>query len=98
MKTRLMQAGLLGNGNDCTEINISIAWTALAKLGFPARYSGKSRDGSFEYLILHPVTGELLTSGKGATLESSICEAALNACQLLGRDESESDAYANTSH
>lgn len=83
MKMRLMQAGLWGNRDGASDIDISIAWTALSKLGLPGRYSGKSRDGSFEYVIIHPATGELLTSGKGATLESSICEAALNAQRLL---------------
>lgn len=79
MKTRLKKAGLLSVDDDA-EINITHAWSILSLLGLPARYGGKSPDGSYEYIIINPRTGGFLATGKGRTLEGSICEAALNAC------------------
>ena len=83
MKSRLQQAGLLRKKDDALEINISLAWSLLSRLGCPARYGGKSQDGSHEYIVVHPHTGDFLATGKGLTLESSMCEAALNAGSLI---------------
>jgi hypothetical protein len=62
-----------------SEINISTAWSMLSHLGYPARYGGKAQDGSYEYVIIHPKTGDFLAKGKGLTLECSMCDAARNA-------------------
>ncbi|NIP26239.1 MAG: hypothetical protein GWN14_13615 [candidate division Zixibacteria bacterium] len=78
MQSRLKQAGLW-NSNDDIEINISLAWELLSRIGLPGRYGGKAPDGSYEFIIIDPTTGAYLTTGKGQTLELSICEAALNA-------------------
>lgn len=83
MKSRLKQAGLLRTEDDGHEINISFAWSILSRLGCPARYSGKGQDGSYEYIIIDPRTGEFLATGKGVTIEKSMCEAALKAVQLV---------------
>lgn len=83
MKSRLEAAGLLDNRDNIVEISILTAWTVLARLGLPARYGGKTQDGSFEYLIINPATGNFLATGKGPTLEDSICEAALRASSRL---------------
>lgn len=83
MKSRLRKAGLLVIGDDLPDIDISVAWSTLSHLGCPARYGGKAQDGSYEYVILDPRSGALLTTGQGETLELSMCEAALNAAALL---------------
>ena len=79
MKSRLQKAGLLFTNNTDPEIDISDAWGILSRLGFPARYGGKAQDGSYEYVIIDPQTGGFLATGKGATIEKSMCQAALNA-------------------
>lgn len=79
MKLRLQQARLLKDEEIAPEINISLAWSILSRLGYPSRYSGRAQDGSYEYVIISPQTGDFLASGKGMTLETSMCEAALNA-------------------
>ena len=79
MKYRLQKAGLLFTDDADSEIDISVAWDTLSRLGYPARYGGKAQDGSYEYVIIDPQTGRFLATGKGATLEKSMCEAALNA-------------------
>jgi hypothetical protein len=83
MKSRLRKAGLIELQDDVTGIDISVAWSTLSHLGCPARYGGKAQDGSYEYVILDPRSGALLTTGQGETLELSMCEAALNAAALL---------------
>ena len=83
MKSRLQKAGLLFTNDADSEIDISVAWDTLARLGYPARYSGKAQDGSYEYAIIDPQTGSLLATGKGTTLEMSMCEAALNTVTQL---------------
>ena len=83
MKARLQEAGLLGDKKDISEIDIKVAWSVLSKLGYPARFCGRAQDGSYEYVILDPKTGNFLATGKGKTLEYSICEAALNATRQL---------------
>lgn len=83
MKTRLRQAGLLRSADDVPVIDISVAWSTLSRLGYPARYGGKAQDGSYEYVIVDPRSGTLLATGKGETLEMSMCEAALNATALI---------------
>ena len=85
MKSRLQKAGLLLTDDDDNEINISVAWGTLSRLGYPSRYGGKAQDGSYEYVIIDPKTGNFLATGKGATLEKSMCEAALNAVTQFDR-------------
>jgi len=83
MKSRLINAGLLCSDSDATDIDISLAWRTLARLGFPARYGGRAQNGFYEYVIVDPRSGTLLATGLGETLEISMCEAALNATALL---------------
>lgn len=85
MKSRLKNAGLFCSDNDIPEIDISVAWSTLSHLGYPARYGGKAQNGSYEYVIVDPQSGNLLASGQGETLEKSMCEAALNATSLLDK-------------
>ena len=79
MKSRLRKVGLLDKADKGSEINIKVAWSTLSRLGYPARFSGKAQDGSFEYVIIDPHTGRFMASGKGSTLEMAMCKAALNA-------------------
>jgi hypothetical protein len=83
MKSRLQQAGLLFDQENDSEINITLAWSVLSRLGLPARYGGRALDGSYEYVIINSQTGAFLATGKGMTLESSMCQAALNARGLI---------------
>lgn len=84
MKTQLIKAGLWNNSEkDEPKINISSAWSVLSRLGCPGRFGGRAQDGSYEFVIVNPGTGTLLCSGKGETLESAMCAAALNASQLI---------------
>jgi len=83
MKKRLQQAGLWYGEIADPEISISLAWNILAKVGLPARYGGRSQDGSYEFLIINPQTGDFLTSGKGDTLEYAMCAAAINASDVM---------------
>ena len=83
MKSRLHKAGLLDKADDGYEIDINVAWSTLSRLGYPARFSGKAQDGSYEYVIIDPHTGSFMASGKGATLEKAMCKAALNAVSHL---------------
>jgi len=87
MKSRLQKAGLLFKDNSDPEIDISVAWDSLSRLGYPARYGGKAQDGSYEYVIIDPQTGGFLATGKGATLEKSMCQAALNAVRRFDTSE-----------
>ena len=82
MKYRLQKAGFICE-EETPEINISFAWSMLSRLGCPARYGGRALDGSYEYVIINPQTGNFIATGKGATLEMSMCEAALNANALI---------------
>jgi hypothetical protein len=83
MKTKLISVGLWGHqekgepGKD-----ISSAWSILSRLGCPGRYCGRTQDGLYEYVIVNPETGSLLTSGKGITLAMAMCDAALAASTL----------------
>ena len=86
MKSRLKNAGLWDNSDD-TEIDISLAWELLSRIGLPGRYGGKAPDGSYEFVIIDPTTGACLTTGKGRTLELSICEATINAKMLTSHPE-----------
>jgi len=83
MKYRLQKAGFIRTEEENSEINISFAWSILSRLGCPARYGGKALDGSYEYVIINAQTGNFIATGKGATLEISMCEAALNAKALI---------------
>ena len=80
MRTRLIEAGLWHDsergepGGD-----ISSAWSVLARLGCAGRYGGRTQDGLYEYVIVNPETGSLLTSGRGSSLPAAMCEAALAA-------------------
>lgn len=82
MKYRLQEAGLWC-GEEGSEITISTAWSALSRLGQPSRYLGRAQDGSHEYGIIDRFSGDLLATGKGMTVEKAMCEAALNARDLL---------------
>lgn len=83
MKEKLINAGLLrADENFDYEPDITSAWSIMSRLGYPSRYGGKTQDGYSEYLITDPISGALLTSGKGRTLERAMCEAALRACDL----------------
>lgn len=83
MKLQQQQACLLNDEEIVPEINISLAWSILSRLGYPSRYSGRAQDGSYEYVIICPQTGDFLATGKGMTLETSMCEAALNAIAII---------------
>lgn len=60
---------------EVSDIDIGYAWRILSRLGYPARYCGKAVDSSFEFVIIDPVSGQYLATGKGPTLEHSICDA-----------------------
>ncbi len=90
MLTRLQQAGLW-HSRDKREIDIATAWSILSRLGLPSRYGGKSPDGSYQYVIVDPHNGDLLSFGTGATLETSICDATLKAYRLRRAQQSGSD-------
>ena len=94
MRSRLHQAGLWDDSEDEPEINITFAWSILSRLGYPARYGGKAPDGAYEYVSVNPQTGYLISTGKGITLERSICEAAINA--RLGIDPVHQEKPANS--
>ena len=79
METRLRQAGLWCKKDEAHDIDISIAWDVLSRLGRPVRYGGRAQDGSYVYIVTDPETGEFLATGKGTTLEMSMCDAALKA-------------------
>lgn len=79
METRLRQAGLWCKQDNTHGIDISIAWGVLSRLGRPVRYGGRAQDGSYEFIVIDPGTGKFLATGKGETLELSMCDAALKA-------------------
>lgn len=58
------------------EPSISAAWRYLARLGLPYRYGGKAPDGLYEFLIIDPASGAMITSGKGATVARAMVAAA----------------------
>lgn len=64
------------------EIDISTAWSALARLGFPGRFTGRTQDGSYEFAVINPTTGSLMTTGTGRTLETAMFDAASRAGAL----------------
>lgn len=78
MKSRLQQAGLWRQEDHQANIDIILAWRVLSRLGFPARYGGRSLDGLHEYIIVDPATSGILATGRGETLAIAICQAALN--------------------
>lgn len=59
--------------------NYSAAWKILCKLGAPYRFAGKSFDGIYEYLILHPDTGSVVANGRAKTSAAAMLQAALAA-------------------
>lgn len=83
MKSRLKNAGLFFSNDKDPEIDISVAWSALSHLSYPARYGGKTLSGLYEYVVIDPKSGNLLSTGQGATIERAMCEAALNAWSLI---------------
>jgi hypothetical protein len=83
MKSRLKNAGLFFSSDADPEIDISVAWSVLSHLSYPARYGGKTLSGLYEYVVIDPKSGNLLSTGQGATIERAMCEAALNAWSLL---------------
>jgi hypothetical protein len=83
MKTQLIDVGLWRTGEEGEPgRDISSAWSILSRLGCPGRYGGRTQDGLYEYVIVNPKTGALLTSGRGATLAMAMCKAALSASTL----------------
>lgn len=84
MKSRLQQAGLLGTDESGPAIDISIAWSVLSRLGHPARFAGRAQNGSYEYIITDSRSGDLLATGRGRSIETSICDAAINARPASG--------------
>lgn len=86
METRLEQAGLLNRDDPHTGLDIIQAWRILSRLGCPARFGGRTQDGSYEFIICSPRSGDLLASGRGSSIERSICEAALNASATLNHN------------
>ncbi len=84
MRDKLIAAHLW-DGQDGSDPGQSItsAWRVLARLGAAYRYGGKTLDGQFEYLIIHPKTGGLIASGKAASIPAAMCEAALAARERM---------------
>jgi hypothetical protein len=59
--------------------SIISAWRVLARLGAPGRFVGRAQGGQYEYLIVASRNGRMLASGRGETIPSAICAAALAA-------------------
>jgi len=84
MEKRLIDAQLWSSGDgqlkdrDCND-----AWQVLSRLGAPYRFAGKSFDGRYEYLILHPKTGDVIATGRGESTAQAMCEAALAGKKIL---------------
>ena len=87
MVHRLRKSGLLQPQTKELEINISLAWDILSRLGLPARFGGKSLDGAYEYIVIDPSSGNIFASGRGTSLEDSMCEAALDAKNKLNASQ-----------
>jgi hypothetical protein len=86
MEKRLIDANLWTQADgSLEEQGYGAAWRVLARIGVPYRFSGKSCDGMFEYLVLHPRTGEVIATGRGDSSSVAMCEAALAAQQILPR-------------
>lgn len=84
MEKRLIDARLWSQADGpVNEQNCSDAWQVLSRLGAPYRFAGKSADGLFEYLVLHPQTGDVIASGRGKSSPRAMCEAALAARKIL---------------
>ncbi|WP_303722898.1 hypothetical protein [Malonomonas rubra] len=86
MEQRLIDARLwsLGDGH-LNEQDCQDAWQVLSRLGAPYRFSGKSCDGLFEYLILHPDTGDVVAAGRGESTSLAMLEAALAGSKVLSQ-------------
>lgn len=83
MRTQLINAGLWDDAEKGEPgLDISSAWSVLSRLGCPGRYGGRTQNGLYEYVIVNPKTGSLLTSGRGVTLAAAMCKAALAAKSL----------------
>lgn len=72
-----------------SEEDITVAWRELSRLGLPYRYGGRALDGRFEFLIVHPVTGATITSGRGGTVIQAMAEAALAGKRIILENERE---------
>ncbi|WP_027716549.1 hypothetical protein [Desulfuromonas sp. TF] len=74
----------VGNGIEGhSEEDITMAWHELSRLGLPYRYGGRAMDGRFEFLIVHPLTGATITSGRGRTVIQAMAEAALAGKRMI---------------
>lgn len=84
MEQRLIDAQLwsLGDGH-LNEQDCSDAWQVLSRLGAPYRFAGKSCDGLYEYLILHPDTGDVVATGRGDSTPRAMFEAAIAGRKVL---------------
>jgi hypothetical protein len=88
MEKRLMDAQLWSQGDGhLNEQDCTAAWQVLSRLGAPYRYAGRSFDGLFEYLILHPKTGAVIATGKAESTALAMCEAALAGQKVLDRNQ-----------
>ena len=84
MKNRLIAAELWSQDDgQLNEQTCSDAWQVLSRLGAPYRFAGKSFDGRFEYLVLHPKTGDVIATGRGDSSPKAMLEAALAAQRVL---------------
>ena len=84
MEKRLIDARLWSPGDgSLSNADCSDAWQVLSRLGAPYRFSGKSFDGLYEYLVLDPKTGAVIATGRGESTPQAMCEAALAAQKVL---------------
>ena len=85
MEKRLIDAQLWSRGDgQLNEQDCNDAWQVLSRLGAPYRFAGRSCDGLWEYLIIHPKTGDVVATGRGELSPLAMCEAALAARKVLG--------------
>lgn len=84
MQQKLIEAQLWSIGDGClNDQDCQDAWQVLSRLGAPYRFAGKASDGRFEFLILHPETGDVVATGYGDTEPQAMCEAALAGRKVL---------------
>lgn len=84
MEQKLIDAQLWSIGDGClNEQDCHDAWQVLSRLGAPYRFAGQSSDGQFEFLILHPETGNVVATGFGDSEPQAMCEAALAGREAL---------------
>lgn len=84
MEKRLIDAQLWSHQDGhLSEHSYSAAWRVLSRVGAPYRFSGKSCDGQFEYLVLDPKSGAVVATGRGDSSSKAMCEAAIAARRLF---------------